>query len=579
MEFTGLPGFCNHVSSFSKPGPATSKLILAAAFASVFLLTALIGVWAAYDRSRAWQAFALIALGIGMAFAIVWAGHRGGEQAVGIMSLAMALLAGGIGVYFLLIYDWSAGAGKVALLQQIGLAVQVQRPVIALPEDINANVAANGLTLTLFLGLGGLFWALERRLWAGLVVAGLAWLAGLTALVLTMSRGAWLSIGAGLMAMAYLVLRRRFADRREVCVVLDLLALATIVSLAVFFWAAVRSPNIAQVLGTTPAGASAIGRATLWRDGLDLVGDYLFTGSGLRSTMMVYSTYGLLLHVGFITHMHNLFLQIAVEQGVVAFLAFVGLLAVAAASVLAATRPGRPGWRFGLTAGAALAALAVHGMVDVGVYASLMTPVLFLPLGFALALDPGEDQARVGSIDWSLTAALALAGAFALVVFLPSGRAALQVNLGAVAQTRAELSVYTWPAWSIQDELRRSPAIDLGPAITRYQAALDRDPRNDAANRRLGQIELSRGQYDVARAHLEAAYAAAPRHRATRQMLAESYAIAGEVERAAELMRTVDTSAGQIDARVFWYERIGEPERAEWLRQAEGEAEREYHNE
>ena len=51
-------------------------------------------------------------------------------------------------------------------------------------------------------------------------------------------------------------------------------------------------------------------------------------------------------------------------------------------------------------------------------------------------------------------------------------------------------------------------------------------------------------------------------------MLAESYAIAGDVKRAAELLRTVDTSAGQIDVRVFWYEHIGEPERAEWLRQA-----------
>ena len=136
-------------------------------------------------------------------------------------------------------------------------------------------------------------------------------------------------------------------------------------------------------------------------------------------------------------------------------------------------------------------------------------------------------------------------------MLLPGGRAALEANLGAVAQTRAELSVYAWPAWPIQDELRRSPEIDLAPAIARYQAALARTPRNAAANRRLGQIELSRGQYDAARAHLEAAYATAPQSRATRQMLAESYAIAGDVERAAELLRTVDTDNGQIDARAI----------------------------
>ena len=135
---------------------------------------------------------------------------------------------------------------------------------------------------------------------------------------------------------------------------------------------------------------------------MDLVRDYPFTGSGLRSTMMVYSTYGMLIHVGFISHMHNLLLQIAVEQGVIASLAFVGLLAVAAASILGATRPGRRTWRFGLAAGAALAALVVHGIVDAGVYVSLMLPVLFLPIGFALAADQGGRIADPSSIDWPL---------------------------------------------------------------------------------------------------------------------------------------------------------------------------------
>ena len=82
---------------------------------------------------------------------------------------------------------------------------------------------------------------------------------------------------------------------------------------------------------------------------------------------------------------------------------------------------------------------------------------------------------------------------------LPSGRAVIQANLGTLAQTRAELSVYQWPAWPIQDALRRSPEVSLEPAIARYAAALALDPRNVAANRRLGQIELSKGQYDAAR--------------------------------------------------------------------------------
>jgi predicted Zn-dependent protease len=148
---------------------------------------------------------------------------------------------------------------------------------------------------------------------------------------------------------------------------------------------------------------------------------------------------------------------------------------------------------------------------------------------------------------------------------LPGSRAVIQANLGALAQARAELSVYQWPAWPIQDALRRSPEVDLAPAIAHYQAALALDPRNVAANRRLGQIELSDGQYDAARQHLEAAFAAAPGQRATRQMLGESYAIAGDVARAASLWRTVNLDQGQLAARQWWYEYIGDAERARRL--------------
>jgi predicted Zn-dependent protease len=110
--------------------------------------------------------------------------------------------------------------------------------------------------------------------------------------------------------------------------------------------------------------------------------------------------------------------------------------------------------------------------------------------------------------------------------------------------------------------------VDLAPAIARYRAALALDPHNPAANRRLGQIELSLGQYDAARGHLEAAYAVAAGQRATRQLLGESYAIAGDVGRATALWRMVDLSQGQLSLRAWWYEHIGEKEHAGWVRQA-----------
>jgi hypothetical protein len=186
---------------------------LAALLAVIFLLSALMGVWAAYDRASAWRAFGLIVAGQAAMAIIVWAGARGGVRALGLMGLAMAWLAGALGIYFLLSYDWAANDAKFELLQRLGLWVQGRRPALILPEDINANVAASGLTITLFLGLGGLVWAASSRLWAWLLLGGLPWLAGLFALVLTASRGAWLGMGAGVLAMLYLWLRRRWSER------------------------------------------------------------------------------------------------------------------------------------------------------------------------------------------------------------------------------------------------------------------------------------------------------------------------------------------------------------------------------
>ena len=312
---------------------------------------------------------------------------------------------------------------------------------------------------------------------------------------------------------------------------------------------------------------------------LALVIDYPFTGSGLGSTMMVFSTYVMLLHVGYITHAHNLFLQMAIEQGLPGLLAFAGLF-VAAGWRLMARADGRS-QVFRLAAIASLVALAVHGMVDAGVYTSKAVPVLFLPLGFAFgatvtqgsgggsrpSAPPAQHALSTAALTSVLILTFALVTAFALAL-LPASRAAFQANLGALAQTRAELSRYRWPEWPIQDALRRSPEVDLEPAIARYEAALALDPDNVTANRRLGQIELSRGQYGAATDHLENALAAAPWQRATRQLLGESYAINGQTELAAKLWRTMDLAQGQLAARLWWYEHIGDAERARRLAEA-----------
>jgi hypothetical protein len=551
-------------------------VVLALTFASLFLLTALVGVWAAYDRAPAWRRLAMIAMGLALATGVAWAGRRRGRRALGTICLGCALLAGALGAYFLLSHDWTTGPGKFAALQGAGLWVQAHRPQVPLPEDIHPNVAAGGLALMLPLGAGGVAWTWSQGRRPLALVGALALALGLIALALSASRGAWLGLGAGALTAGYLEWRFGSGRSSPLRLVGDVLLIeAALVALAAF-GVALSGPSLDRWLGTIPTGDSAIGRAQLWRDSLALIGGYPFTGSGLRATAMVYSSYVLLIHVPFAYHMHNLFLQIAVEQGLPGLVAFLGLVGVAGWRLIRAHRGDGSNGTLRLAATTAFVALLAHGMVEAGVYSSRLVLIGFLPLAFAMALvrrrkkiSPASDAATsIGRARWRMVLWL-LAPVLALAALLPPGpRAAFQANLGAVAQTQAELSVYHWPEWPVQDAVRRSSEVDLAPAVARYQAALTLNQRNATAQRLLGQIGLSLGEYETARQHLEAAYAAAPGQRATRQLLGESYAIEGEVERAAALWRTVDTGLGQLALREMWYYSIGEPERAAWVAEA-----------
>ncbi len=555
------------------------RVRLLALLGVVFYAATLIAYWVAPDRDAALARLAGITLGLAAAAAIAWLGRRSGGQLVGWTGLGCLLLAVLISSYFLLTYDWqAAGGGKLAVVQRLGLWLQAHRPALRLPlqEDINGNVAGGALVILLPLGLGGAYILAGRntRRMRFVIPMALSLLIVAPALLLSLSRGAWLALVAALLASLYLYWRQGQASDRPM---LDGVVFAAIIALSAgsFLLAIAGFGPIEAMLGLAAgAGGSAIGRAALWRDMLTLARDYIFTGSGLGATTMAFSSYVLMLHVRFITHAHQLFLQVAVEQGLIAFLAFAGMVIVSLWALLRSPAASRSGPFPAVAALAALVALAVHGMTDAGIYVSRIAPVIFLPFGFAVAAwgtpaarRPGRGPTRPG-----LWLAIGLACVVLLLMALPSVRAAWQANLGAVAQTRAELSVYHWPEWPIQDAVRRANPAILEPALRRYDAALELDPQNVTANRRLGQIELSLGRYAEAERHIAAAYKAAPGDRAGRQLLGEIKAISGATEEAAALWHSVNLAQRQPDSRQWWYNDIGEPEKAALIERAARQA-------
>ena len=340
------------------------------------------------------------------------------------------------------------------------------------------------------------------------------------------------------------------------------------------------SGGIWATLGTLPGPNTADARAELQGRSLILAHDYALLGAGLDNFMMLYSTYALLIHVGYIQYSHNLFLDVAIEQGLPS------LLVLVLAWLLFGVAVWRMLWRpsesedrsqakcpspdaAGLlgAAGLSLVVTLAHGLGDDVYYASGAALLLFLPLAFAPPFLAPTGQAAAGRRGrrWALAAGLGLLILLGLIWRKPLLSLAYS-NLGAVHQSQAELSVYNWPEWPIQDALRRE--IDMNRPVAEFEQALALDPGNAAANRRLGQIELSLAEYEEALAHLEAAYAAEPWSPTTRQLYGEALIVNGFLAEGEALWATLEVGQGQLQARTFWYEHIGDEERAARIRQA-----------
>ena len=530
----------------------------------LFVLAAALGAWNAYSQQAGWNRFWLIIAGItvyiGIVYAPVEVEFRGSKRISPVRAF-LIILPAAISVYSLLTTDWMQWAQKLPWLNPWRSWIIMLRPAFS-GFTLHPNVVGGVLAALIPLQLAALL-SVKRsgtQTLLGALCLGLSVLG----LFMSASRGAWLALAIVLAAWGLWWLSGQVGNRRKglsdprlrrALWVVALSGVVVTLCVAVF------------VMLSRGQMRDLDGRLALWRNSLDLALDYPLSGLGLASFEMPYSSYVLLVHVGYLTHAHNLLLDVWLGQGLLGLLGFGWLLAVA-------VRTGQSASPWRNAAFASLAVILLHGLLDDAFYGYDGRAIVLLFVPFALlatpAMTPGASDQRQASMRRRNAYALpVLCGACVVLTVaalaLPGGRAVIQANLGTLAQTRAELSVYQWPAWPIQDALRRSPEVDLAPAIAHYRAALALDPRNVAANRRLGQIELSKDNMmrpgNTLKRPLRPHRDSGP----TRQMLGESYAIAGDVARAASLWRTVDLDQGQLTARQWWYEYIGDAERARRL--------------
>ena len=515
-------------------------------------ISAGIGVWAAYDRALSWPMLLTLLGSLSLFFAIINSDAPTRHIAGGLAVAAGLLALYFVGQYAHFGYGEAVGRRPGYLGGLTGSLLP--RLVLFTPDP---NAMAGFLEGALLASLALAWSARGRGRWAWGCAAALIGYA----LLITGSRGAWVGVAVALAMGALLLI-----PSRALRLALGALGIAGAVAAVSFAGRLAASGQ--QLVFFSSALDTAGNRLALYLNSLHLLADYPLTGIGLGDTFaMVYSRYQLLILVPFLTYSHNLFLSVALGQGVLGLLALawllIGFYVFAARVELAGVR--QPSLFLFRAAWLGATATFVHGLIDSPQFsASRWTmPMLFALLGLAIRIGlPATARLEWGvgrrGWRWIGPAAVALTLIVAGLVFRQQLAGAWQANLGALYQTQAELAPDL-------DDIGRETA--MAQAVAHFERTLVISPAHPAANRRLGLIALGRQDFETAAAYLERAYPLERSNQATLKALGYAYLWTGRLDPARELFRQVQLRSElvkELDYWRWWWGEQGQPDLARY---------------
>ncbi|HUF39572.1 MAG TPA: O-antigen ligase family protein [Anaerolineales bacterium] len=522
-------------------------------FFLIFLATALVGVWAAYDRERALAKFWLILDGV-LLFLALAAQPRGNlwRLAWGFGGFAVV-----VSLYYFLTHNWELAPAKIDGLNRIGLAWMDLRPAVTL-RALHPNVAAGLAAMS-----APFLVAVTLREWASRRAGGTAAAAGLLgfvlfAILMTTSRGAWLALAAAMLVWLLWGISGLFARYGRTSRGTNFL---TFLSILVVFAGFVIFTTAGGLIGLADAlpGPSHTGsRLDLMRGMSYLISDFPFTGGGLDAFPGLYGQYILVSPFYIVEHGHNLFLDVSLEQGLFGGLALIAIFGIAFRQI------GRTAAEDGVGAenlllAAALAGMLVvvlHGLMDDALYGSRAQFLMWAAPGFGMAVYARRTEPEQAEGTNFRTLAIGGVTVLVLLVYVFIFRDALSIvwrtNLAAVEMARIELADFPTGEWDDGSE-----AGDLTPPAAEFEAVIRENPGNQTARFRLGQIGLLIRNFEVAVEHLEVAYQSAPGHPGIRKSLAYAYVWTDRAEEGLALMADIPDVDTEMRNYTGWWRSQG----------------------
>lgn len=510
------------------------------------MLTAVVGLWAAYNPTAAWSKFWILVA----SFFLFYTLANQPPANLWFIARLLGLLSVCTAVYFLLTHDWHSDPTFIGVLDRLAGRWMDVRPQVK-TAAFHPNQAAGFIAVLtpVSLAVVGYRW----HEWS-MKVRGLAVVAALlllVALLLTGSRGAWLALTAALALWAWSVISLRLArimNFKQPLLFWFGVGLVLVTGLIIVTLIPDSPIGLANLL---PGADSADSRATIYSNTLLLLGDFSFTGGGLNSFAGLYSQYVLVVPQRIFTYAHNLYLDVALEQGILGLTAVIAMLAGSFWLLGQSTNQSKRVEQFALlkwAIAAGLVFMVIRGFFDDAFYGNGATPLLWLFPGLAVALG-GENfskKFRVSQRQWMVVVVLLLVLAGNLL--RPQLQAAWLANIGAVQMAQIELTDWPTNKW---DDGRTLP--ELQPAKQLFHQALKLDPANRTAHHRLGMIAMLERDYETAVVHLEEANRVDEAHIGIRKSLAFSYVWNNQNEEAQPLLAEIPEAQSELEVYSWWW--------------------------
>jgi tetratricopeptide (TPR) repeat protein len=297
-------------------------------------------------------------------------------------------------------------------------------------------------------------------------------------------------------------------------------------------------------------------RGELFSRSLYLLEDYLITGGGLGSFPGLYSQY--LLNIPFfnVPNSHNLFLDVAIELGLLGGLSFLLMYLASiwfvSRSLINQNTDQEQLLNFILLF--SLIVAVVHGMVDDYLFNGNGTILSLFLVALSILVAQRNDLPKTVGFRLSrrIAGLMLFSLAILLVVFSKNILSVWNANLGSVQMSQVELNGFPKNGWA-------GPAIlsELDNAEIALRTSLQFDSNNRTANQRLGMISMLGQNFELASKYLNTAYEVAPDHRGVVKSLGYCYVWLGDLEKAELLLSKIPEAQEELDVYVWWWDTQG----------------------